>query len=191
MTVDDCLTSSSECVSAVPRLPYTNTSMSPYSLNRCCPQCPRESSPSGLTRHRRACKIYQQHINASLSLARYAEYKRGMNALQAKQRVVDVEEADSERIQTDTTVSFSFSFFTQIVLTCHSHLALIGQMSTCLMQSPIMIPAWHSRMSQTLLMMKVTGKATRLISSATQQLYFLETDERAMAKKSVTDDEVE
>jgi hypothetical protein len=130
--------------------------MSPCDLKRCCPECPRTSSPSGMTRHRLACKIYQQHLEATIRLARYAEqhYSRRMNTLQAKQRVVDVEEADSGRIQTDIAVSFSFSAapvstLTHIVLTCHSHLTLIRQTSTCLMQSPVMIPTWHARTSQT------------------------------------------
>jgi hypothetical protein len=51
-----------------------------------------------------------------------------MTALQAEQQVVGVEEADSEWIQTDATVSFAFVIFTRIVLqvTRRSPLALVS-----------------------------------------------------------------
>src|SRR6266700_1027725 len=36
------------------------------SMPQCCPQCPRESSVSGMSRHRKTCKIYQHFIDAGL-----------------------------------------------------------------------------------------------------------------------------
>jgi hypothetical protein len=90
------------------------------SMPRCCPQCPRESTLSGLTRHRKTCKTYQQSIDASVRLAQHAEHTNSIarrTALQAGQQVVGVEEADSERMQTDITVSSAF-----IVLTHGSYL---------------------------------------------------------------------
>ena len=112
--------------------------ISQCSMPRCCPRCARESTPSGMTRHRKTCKIYQQFMDAGVRLAQYAEHTNSMarrTALQAKQQVFGVEEADAERMQTDITVSFAFIVSTQMVLICHSPLALVEQTLTCLTQN--------------------------------------------------------
>lgn len=78
-----------------------------------------------MTRHRKACKIYQQYIDTGLIVAQYAQHAKSMAvrmASQANQQVTGVgeeaasqanqlygvEEADTEQIQTDFTVSFAF-----------------------------------------------------------------------------------
>lgn len=65
-------------------------------MTRCCPPCHLESTPSGLTRHRRTCKLYRRYLDAGRRV--YAERLR---------------QADLDRIQleTDITVSLSFSIF--------------------------------------------------------------------------------
>ena len=66
-------------------------------MPRCCPPCPLESTPSGLTRHRRTCKINRRYLDAGRRV--YAERR--------------LRQADLDRIQleTDITISLSFSNF--------------------------------------------------------------------------------
>jgi hypothetical protein len=101
---------------------HLNLAESLRSMPRCCPQCPRETlSPSGLNRHRQACKIYQQSIDSRSRLLQYTkQYKsiltRRTNTVQpdSEQQIVDIEEPGPEAdfeleyasIQTDNTVSF-------------------------------------------------------------------------------------
>jgi len=90
---------------------------------RCCPLCPRESSASGTTRHRKTCETYQQFMDAGLRLAQQAT----RSALQARRQAVEVEEAGTEWIETNVTVSFALLILTQMVLTSRSPLALVKQ----------------------------------------------------------------
>jgi hypothetical protein len=108
-------------------------SISQYTMLRCCSQCPRTSSPSGLSRHRKTCKIYRQSIDSSLRPAQYAEHTRSIairTGLQVNQEGVGVEavegsKTDTEWIQTDITVSSTFIIFPHMLLTrCYVAVAL-------------------------------------------------------------------
>jgi hypothetical protein len=100
--------------------------------SRCCPICPRELSASGMTRHCRTCKTYQQFMDAGLRLiqqatrsALQARQQAARTALQARQQAVEAEKAGTEWIDPDVTVSFASLNFTLTVLTSHSPLALV------------------------------------------------------------------
>ena len=100
-------------------------------MPRCCPLCPRESTASGMTRHRKTCTTYQQFMEAGLRLAQEAT----RTTLQARQQAVEVEEAGTGWIEPDVAVSFGLLIFTQMVLTSRSPLALVKQMLGHLTQS--------------------------------------------------------
>ena len=99
-------------------------------MSRCCSQCPRISSSSGISRHRKTCKIYRQSVDSSLRLAQSIAIRSG---LQANQRVVGVKHSktDTERIQTDITVSHASIIFPQMILTHYSPLSLMKQTLIC------------------------------------------------------------
>jgi hypothetical protein len=120
-----------KCAHSTHRIPISQCSML-----RCCSQCPRISSSSGLSRHRKTCKIFRQSMDSSLRLAQYADHTQSMairTGLQANQQVVGVEAvegSDTERIQTDVTVSSIFIIFPQMLLTRCSPLSLMKQTLT-------------------------------------------------------------
>ncbi|KAI0271947.1 hypothetical protein BGY98DRAFT_184121 [Russula aff. rugulosa BPL654] len=60
-----------------------------------CIQCPRESTPSGMARHRIACKYYRESMANNVRLAQYAELMARSTA----------EQALTELIQTNVTLS--------------------------------------------------------------------------------------
>jgi hypothetical protein len=70
-------------------------------------------------------------MDAGLRLAQQAT----RTALQARQQAVEVDEAGTEWIEPDVTVSFALLIFTQMVLTRHSPLALFKQTLAQLMRS--------------------------------------------------------
>jgi len=90
-------------------IPCANNSITVIIMDRCCFQCPRHSSTaSGMTRHRRACKIYRTYNATS-----HAPWKRIM-AAKTQSRKAEVQlrsqrpEPDSKSMQIDNTIVSMF-----------------------------------------------------------------------------------
>ena len=96
---------------------------------RCCPKCSRESSASGISRHRRTCSEYRLFTADRQDFGRRvadAKKSRRVQSLRAQQLGLRVRQEQPEDIVpgplADNTVSMEFIFCLRKPLTWHRHL---------------------------------------------------------------------
>ena len=77
----------------------------------CCPKCPRKSSLSGISRHRQSCKEYQLYLADRQALRHRVTdvlSKSSLRKVESLKAQRAEQEAESERMQMDDTVSSSY-----------------------------------------------------------------------------------
>jgi hypothetical protein len=82
-------------------------------MTQCCPRCPRESNPSGITRHCQACKIYKAYMSSSQELGWQLSEAKLSTRLRIRplQSQSQQHEPGPDSMQIDYTVSHLFLWF--------------------------------------------------------------------------------
>lgn len=76
---------------------------------RCCDNCVRESTPSGIARHRKYCTEYKQFAEKRHAFGlRVADAKLNSQHRKAKTVMLQAQQQEPVSVQDDDTVSISF-----------------------------------------------------------------------------------